>query len=116
MYGAYQPISNIQMLYTTYSQNVYFHKIKQNVGKNLCVFTSYCISSIVLRLNPWHVSKLGSLSLQHFSPAFRIRGLRVKARGLGQGCTKPAGRNPGRPSPRAAGIYRKYSTGDLKLL
>ena len=30
-------------------------------------------------------------------------GLWIKARGLGQGCTRPAGRAPGRPSPRVAG-------------
>ncbi len=28
----------------------------------------------------------------------------IKARGLGQGCTRPAGRAPGRPSPGAAGV------------
>ncbi len=32
-----------------------------------------------------------------------VIGLWIKARGLGQGCTRPAGRAPGRPSPRAAG-------------
>ena len=31
------------------------------------------------------------------------KGLWIKARGLGQGCTRPLGRAPGQPSPRAAG-------------
>ncbi len=32
-----------------------------------------------------------------------VKCLWIKARGLGQGWTRPAGRAPGRPRPRAAG-------------
>ncbi len=46
----------------------------------------------------------------------------IKARGLGQGCTRPAGRAPDRPSPRAAGpragstvVFSKWDIGNTSL-
>ena len=45
-------------------------------------------------------------------PIFRVWArvcLRIKARSLGQGCIRPVGRAPGRPSPRAAGRHLVFS-------
>ncbi len=44
-----------------------------------------------------------AVGMTHVLRSVLVMGLWNKARGLGQGWTRPAGRAPGRPSPRAAG-------------